>query len=207
MLNNIWDYLYNVYLGVGTNYENLGFEKNPLFSLRLMVLGLFIGIVIACIAAAYHKQVLGGIARKLIAEGCLSAETAKSAKELGYGKNFLAKHALCRSVSLRRVVKCVEENEFYERQNAEEAEYEQRREAEPKLPKYKAKEYLIDIENDRFFIPEELRIRAEVKFEKKGSGWLSSVWGIVILCVAFLIILLALPHIFDAIDGFVGIFK
>ena len=42
---DIWNYLYSVYLSVDGNYANLGFDKNTLFSLRLLVLGIFVGTV------------------------------------------------------------------------------------------------------------------------------------------------------------------
>ena len=198
---DIWNYLYDVYLRVDGDYQNLGFEKMPLFSLRLTVLGIFIGTVIACIAMAYNKEVLGGIARKLIADGCLSADTAKSADELGYIKNFLARSALRGSTSLRRVVRCVEEEEFYREQAADKEAYGQKRAENPSLPKYKEREYLIDLATAHFYIPEELRIRAEIKFDKKGSGWLSSVIAVIVLAILFFCLLLVLPMILEFLDG------
>lgn len=201
---DVWNYLYDVYLRVDGNYQNLGFEKMPLFSLRLTVLGIFLGMIVGCLAMAYHKQVIGGVVRKLIADGCNSADSAKTAAELGYLKNPLAKNALRGSVALRRVVRCAEEEKFYRDQAAEKEAYEEKRQQEPKLPKFKEREYLTEIATDRFYIPEELRIRAEIKFEKKGSGWISGVLGILCLLVIFFCLLLVLPHILQITDNFMG---
>ena len=198
---DVWNYLYDVYLRVDVSYENLNFTDSPLFSLRLTVLGIFIGTIIACVAMAYHKQVLGGIVRKLIAHGALSKNSAKSAVELGYGKNFLVKNALCRSVALKRVVRCVGEEEFILDQAQDKEEYEKKRAEGARLPRFKDREYLVDIESDVFYIPEELRIRAEIKFEKKGSGWLSTVLGIIGLIIIFFLLLLVLPHLLGFVDG------
>ena len=198
---DVWNYLYDVYLRVDGNYENLGFEKTPLFSLRLTVLGIFVGAIIACAAMAYHKTVLGGIVRKMISAGAVDGERAMSAEELGFGKNPLAKNAFCRSVSLRRVVRCVGEDEFLRMQAEEKAEYDKKRAEGEKLPKFKEREYLVDIENDLFYIPEELRVRAELKFEKKGSGWLATVLSIVALAVIFFLLLLVLPQLLGFVDG------
>lgn len=203
-LEDVWNYLYDVYLRVDGNYQNLGLEKMPLFSIRLLVLGLFLGGIIACVAAAYHKQVLGGIARKLIEKGCLSPETAMSAEELGYLKNPLAKNALLRSTSLRRVVRCVEEDSFYAEQRADMEAYAGKREENKKLPGYREREYIGDSKTDRYYIPEELRIRAEIKFEKKGSGWLSAVLSAVMMLVLFFVVLLVLPFILQFLDNFLG---
>lgn len=203
-LEDVWNYLYDVYLRVDGNYTNLGLEKMPLFSIRLLVLGLFLGGIIACVAAAYHKQVLGGIARRLIEKGCLSPESAMSAEELGYVKSPLAKNALVRSVSLRRVVRCVEEDDFYEKQRSDKAAYEEKRAENKKLPRYKELEYIGDAKTDRYYIPEELRIRAEIKFEKKGSGWISAVLSVIFMLILFFAVLLILPFVLQFLDNYLG---
>ena len=201
---DVWNYLYDVYLRVDGNYQNLGLEKMPLFSIRLTVLGIFLGIIIACVAMAYHKQFLGGVVRRLIERGCLSPENAMTAAELGYVKNPLIKHALEHSTSLRGVVKCVEEEEFYQQQAADMQVYEEKRRSEPKLPRYKSREYIIDTAADRFYIPDDKRIRAEIRFEKKGSGWLSTVISIAIMLVAFFALLLVLPQVLGFLDDLFG---
>jgi hypothetical protein len=48
----------------------------------------------AALYIIYIKNVVGAFIRKLLAEGCLSEETAKTAEELGYGKNPLIRAAL-----------------------------------------------------------------------------------------------------------------
>ena len=197
---DIWDYFYDVYIRVDGNYENLGLEKMPLFSIRLALLGIFIGSVIACIVMLYNKQIIGGIVRKLVADGCLTPESAKSVEELGFKKNPLIRNALLSDSTLRRFVKCVEEEAFYREQDTEREEYEKKRESEPSLPPFKDKKYLIDLENAHFYIPEEQRIGAEIKYEKKGSGWGSAIISIVVLAVIFFAVLLVLPMILGFID-------
>jgi hypothetical protein len=197
---DVWNYLYDVYLRSEGSYSNLGLEKMPLFSIRLTVLGIFIGIIIACIAMAYHKMVLGGIVRKLIEKECLSPESALSAEELGYGRNFLKKNALERSVSLRSIVRCAEEEEFLAAQEAERSAHDEKRKEDKSLKKYKTREYVIDANSDRFYIPEDKRILAEIKFEKKGSGWVSTAFAIVGVLILFFVVLLVLPQILTYID-------
>ena len=137
---DIWNYLYYIYLSVDGNYENLGFDRNTLFSLRLLVLGIFVGTIFACLSMAYNKQVLGNAVRRLLEKGATSPETALVYSDLGYSKkNFLIRHAFATSVSLRRVVKCVEEEEFYREQNEDMEEYEKKRKENKKLPRFKEK--------------------------------------------------------------------
>ena len=204
---DLWNYLYDVYLRVDGNYENIGFEKTPLFSLRLTVLGIFLGAVIACVIMAYNKQVLGGAIRRIIGMQALCADKAMTLEELGYNKNIIMRNAFRGSSTMRRFVKCVGEQEFIAEQNTRREEYEKRRAAGETLPKFKEIEYVIDPDTDKFYIPEELRIRAEIRFEKKGSGWISTLVTILLMCVVFFIVLLILPMIFGAADDFLGSFK
>lgn len=204
---DLWNYLYDVYLRVDGSYENIAFEKTPLFSLRLTVLGIFIGTVAACIIMAYNKQVLGGAVRRIISREALSVEKALTIKELGYRGNAIIRNAFIASSTLRRFVKCAGEEEFIAEQNRLREEHEQRIAAGEKLPKFKEITYVVDPATDRFYSPEDLRIRAEVRFEKKGSGWVSTVLTILFLCVAFFIILLVLPMVFGVVDNFLGAIK
>ncbi len=204
---DLWEYIYGVYLGADGTYENLGFGSSTVMSVRLVVLGLFIGVIIACIAMAYNKQVLGGFVRKLLADGCMSTESAKNLEELGYMKNPFIRGAVQKSVNLRRVVKCVEEDEFYARQNEEREIYEKKRTEEPSLPKFREQEYRVSASEDRFYIPEAMCETAERKFYAKGSSWLMTVIYIIVLCIAFFVLLLILPHILNTLNDFLGNFK
>lgn len=203
----LWQDIYELYLNVDQNYENLGLDTGTIRSVGLIVLGIFIGVVIACIAMAYNKQVLGGFVRKLLSESCRSAEGAKTLSELGYSKNVFIRSAVQRNVNLRRVLACVEEDNFYSEQNAEREEYEKKREENPTLPKYREREYLVDPARDHFYIPEDKCEMAEHKFDAKGSSWISTIIWIVVLLVAFFILLNFLPDILNTLDDFVGSFK
>ena len=178
-----------------------------MISVSAIVLGLFLGAIIACIAMAYNKQVLGGFVRKLLKDECKSVQNAKDLGELGYLKNPFIRGSVQKSVSLRRVVRCVEEDEFYERQNAEREVYEKKRAEEPSLPKFREQEYRVDASTDHFYIPEDMCDMAEQKFYAKGSSWLTTIIAIVVLCIAFFVLLIVLPKILQMADEFVGSFK
>ena len=71
----------------------------------------------------------------------------------------------------------------------------------------KTEKYMVDPATAHFYIPEELRIRAEIRFEKKGSGFKASIVGIILLCIIFFFLLLAMPLVLDMINDFLGSFK
>ena len=188
-------------------YSNLGLDTGNVRSVGLIVLGIFIGIIIACLAMAYNKQVLGGFVRRVLSENCRSAEGAKTLEELGYKKNPFIRSAVQRNVSLRRVLHCVEEEEFYREQNEDREAYEKKRAEEPTLPKFREREYLVDPSRDHFYIPEDKSEMAEHKFDAKGASWVSTIVWIAVIIIAFFIIMSFLPNILDTLNDFVGSFK
>lgn len=195
-----------LYLGVDSgHYENI--KMGSMFSLRHFLLGAFIGCVIACVAASFNKQVLGGFVRAMLACGCTSPEKAATLEEMGFHKKVAIRSAVKSSVNLRRVVKCVEEEEFYLEQARDKSQYDQKRADNPKLPKYKEKNYLIDVSTAHFYIPEELKYTADTKFEKKGSSWITLIISIAVLSVLFLAVLMLAPLMLELIDNALGNFK
>lgn len=210
---DLWEFIYGTYLSVDGNYQNLGLDTGVVTSVRVIALGIFLGTLFACVYMVYNKQVLGGAVRKMLSEeqDCSSSEKAKSLEELGLAKNPFIRSAVQRSVSLRRVVRCVEEEEFYRAQAERKAEYDKRREQQKevgaKLPKFHEIEYRVDPRNDRFYIPEELRSTAEGKFKSKGFSWGSAIIGILVLCIGFFIVLLVLPKVLTHVDDFLGGFN
>ena len=208
---NLWEFFYyDVYLNADQDYRNLGLDTGSMTSVRVIVLGIFLGAVIGCVYMTYNKQVLGSAVRKMLSEenGCRSKENAKMLSELGYAKNFLIKSAFANSVSLRRVIKCVEEEQFYLSQAERKAEYDKKRAEQGRsIPKFRELEYRIDAENDHFYIPEELCDMAEQKFRSKGFGWVATVIGILLICIGFFVVLLVLPKVLTYVDEFIGSFK
>ena len=201
---DVWNYLYDAYFNIGDGYTNLGTEQSPLITVGTVVFGIYIGAMIACIVMFYNRQVVGSAVRRMLEKKIHSREEAVTLQELGYTKNFLIRSMFRDSTSLRRVVKCVEEEDFYAEQNASKIEYDKKREEDKKLPKFREEIYRVDIENDHFYIPEDLEITAVTKFQKKGSTWLSMVISIVLLTVAFFALLFFLPWFLGQLDGAFG---
>ncbi len=129
-------------------------------SLDLIVWSVFIGIMIAGVMAVYNKRYLGNFVRALIAEEAFSKDKALTLEELGMNKNFLLKMEIKRGVVFKGIV------------------YEQDDEVvicdNTAVPVYREE---IDFNNARFFVPYELKHRAELKFDKKGTHIMLMVFG------------------------------
>ena len=201
---DLWNYLYDAYFNMGKGYENLGTDSSPLMTVGTVVFGLFIGSVIACIAVFYNRQVVGSSVRKMLDGKIHDREHAVRLSDLGYKKNFFIRSLFRDSNSLRKVVKCVEEEDFYAEQEKARLEYEEKRNSGEKLPRFRTEIYRVDVDNDRFYIPEELEITAVTKFKKKGSSWVAMLIGIIALTIIFFALLLFLPWFLGQIDDGFG---
>ena len=199
----LWYYFYNTYVNPTEYYENLGADSQTMLSVRLMILGLFIGISIAAFAAVFNKRVLGEVVRRLLKAGALSPDRALTLAELGYS-GWIVGLAVKKSTSLRRVVKCREEEEYDEKLDEKRKEYAERRKNGEKLPKFKETPYRINTLTDTFYIPEDMKYMADVKFEKKGTTWLGAILTVVVLAILFVALMVALPQIFELLDDVAG---
>ncbi len=177
-------------------YPNLGLEKNALFSLEFSILAIVFGLILACAVIAYHKQVVGKIARTFVEQECNSKEKAKTLEELGLHKNPLIRNAVCHDKALSNYLACVGKEEY----EADVKEKEEKDRAEGKKVK-KAPTYLIDAKTDRFYIPEELSADAATRYRLKGSGPLATVLTILALTAVFVALFFTLPTILTFING------
>lgn len=201
----LWQYFCRMYFTDETAYEHLHMGGGSLVSIPIIVFGLFLGVVIACFAVVFNKRVPGGFVRLLLKEAALSPDTAKTLPELNCADRLYLRYAVRNSVSLRRVVRCREEEEF-EAKEAEEAQaYAEQRANDPSLPKRRrAKPFAVDPDKHHFYIPENLKYTAEAKFEQKGSTWLGAVIFSVIMLVVCVVLLMFLPRILQLLNEFVG---
>ena len=198
-----WNSFYNTYVGGGA-YDNLGRGV----SLPWIIIGLFFVLVIAAITSVIGKSINGRFVKKIISDGALSPETAKTLPELDSADKLFIRRAVKKGVNLRRVLRCVEEEKFEEECKEKIERYEQMREEDPKLPKkLKVPKFKVDPDNHHFYIPEELRMTAEVKFDQSGISVAKSVASVIVLVIAFFAVLIYMPRILNTLDVIFNIFK
>ena len=190
------------------NYENLGLSGGSNFiSIPQMIAMMLIGVIIASFASIFNKRVLGDFVRLMLQYEATSVEKAKTLAEIGYLKNSTIRQALRRNPSLRRVVHCVEEEEFARDVEAQRAAYEERRANDKNLPPFIEPTYKMDVSTAHYYIAEKDKYMADIKFEKRGTNWFS--FGIVVVCCLILMVvaLYLLPDVFQYMDNFIGMFR
>ena len=200
----VWNFIYTTYVNPTEYYEYLNLGSGGLLSVRILIIGMFIGLIIALYTSVFNKRVLGDVVRSIIKKEAFSPEKALNLEDLGFEENAIIRLAVIKSTTLRRVVKCREEEKFIAEQNARRKEYNEHRAQNKKLPRFKEETYKINPYADTFYIPEDIRFMADVKFEAKGNTLKNAVLCSVLLVVALFVVLGALPAILSLVDSIAG---
>lgn len=207
LIEELWTYLSEKYLTIDiSQYQNLGIRvgDDGLINLSWAIVAFCLGMVIAAILAVYEKKGLGEFVRKLIYEDCYTPESAKTLYELGFRKNAAVRGAL-RSGSLSKIVKCAQKVAYDEQIAQKKAEYEQN--ATKDSPAFVSVPYKINYETDTFYIPKEDSYAADVRYDKKGSGWIAVLVVAVLSLVVAAFIIFILPEMLQMLDNFIGMMK
>ncbi|MBQ4091070.1 MAG: hypothetical protein IJC64_02005 [Clostridia bacterium] len=206
LLEELWEYFSETYFSPEMPYlENISFGTGTLISMQTIILGITVGIIVASASSIYTKRYIGDFVRKIIYEECFDKQRAKTLYDLGYLRSPGVRNTIKSYGSLSRWIRCVEEDEYME--NAEKAreEFEELHKNDPKPPKFQYPEFKRDLNTMHFYIPEDKKYAAEVKFEKQGANW-----GSFILVTAVSLILCAfvcyiLPDVIKMFDNFITV--
>lgn len=182
-------------------YDNLVFY-NRIQSFKLVLFAVWLGIIIGISYSYYTKDYLGRLVRRLLKNESLSPEKAMTLKELGYKRTFPLCIHLKKGGILSRYISTANGNEAIS--------------VKEKNKKFKKIRSLFgisdvtekyDFSSLRFYIPEEKKYKADVRFEKKGSNpaWFLT-WTIVITALAVLVYFLV-PELVTMLDNFITILK
>lgn len=207
LLEEIWSYISEKYLTLDVSmYQNLDIDlgKGGVINLSWAIVALCLGMVLAAILGVYEKKGLGEFVRKLIYEECYTPETAKTLYELGYHKNSAVRSAL-RSGSLSRIVVCTQKKEYDDAVAQKKQEYEAN--SAKGAPAFRSVAYKIDYQNDTFYIPKDKSYAADVRYDKKGSGWIAVLVVAVLSVLIALFVIFILPDMLQMLDNFIGLLK
>ena len=200
-LQDIANKYYDLYVEFSVEYTNINVYAPELKMILSIIIGIGVGIMIAAFMSLFTKRTLGDFVRRVIERDALSPESAKTLDELDYFDRLIIRRAVTKSVSLRRVLRCREEEEFYAEQKLKREEHEKKRAEDRSLGRFKETEYKVDADKDSFFIPENLKYMAEIKFDKKGATLRAAIATSLITLIACIAIILALPELLEFLDG------
>lgn len=139
--------------------------------MEMVIWCMFIGLMLASIFMFYQKKVIGAFVRALLSAEASDSASAKSLMELGYSRNYPVRSALRKGGALRKLVWETGDNYVENEQGI----------------KYSARQTPMDVNTARFYITNENRIRAELRYSEKGTDvFMLIITALVFLMVAYL---------------------
>ena len=168
-------------------YDHFSVTEQTANMINKIIPALIWGIIIASLAAFYCRRIVGDFVRTLVKKEAIDADAAVTLLDTGAFRSTVVRRELCRGAFLRKVVFCREEQNFLNE-------------------KGKDATYKIDFTKDHFYIPADLKDRAEIRFDKKGSGWLSVVLTIVLVPVVVALICRFMPNVLHLVDSVITFF-
>ena len=181
-------------------------------TLRGIILALAVGIIVSALLTARMRVGLGGFVKKLIREECLTSEKAKTLYELGYFRSPMIRRELERGSVLRMVVRCRERDDQESPDTPKTDADEDAKTNTEALEKPQKRTYVlqkaekIDFATAHFYIPEDLRYRAEIRFDEKGSSWRSAILLTVGAVVVAALLCAFLPDVVAFVDNLISFF-
>lgn len=160
-----------------TTYDHFSLTERAGNNLKNIFLGLIIGMIFAAIAAYYTRTVQGKFVRELIKRECLSPETAITLRECGFFCNPSVRRELSKGGTLSKITKL----------------------ADP--PEDPGAE--IDFLTARYYIPEDTKYRAEIRFRTQGSGLFFLILTSAVCIALCLLFFRALPSLLRLADGLI----
>lgn len=179
-------------------YENFDLTQ-PLFTMDMIIWGAVIGCGIGAIWSVISRRSLGMLIKKLKAAGADTPEKAVTLSELGLSKNPLLKQALKAGKPLRRYVQCANEDEFAVQRPSEE----KAAKAVRKIFSLEAEEkVLTDYTRARYYLPDEARYTAEVRYDMKGTDPAGLVISLILLIGLGFGLRFLIPELLTLLDNF-----
>ncbi len=160
-------------------------------TLSVIVWVVFFGVLFGSFYAYYQRRLLGDILRAFISQEAQDENSAKALSQIGYGtklKRSFASFALRKGSGLRKHIFAVYEEKEVEKKHrdqlfvkAEAAETEQ-----------------------RYYVPEDKRIVAEVRYDGKGTDLKTLAIATAALLAAAILIVSFLPWFIDKYNSLMG---
>ena len=184
-LGELISYFHQTYFSIRFGaYDNFSVTEQTASIINKIIPALIWGIIIASVATVLCRQIVGQFVRTLIKNEALSPDAGMTLLATGYFRSTVIRRELCHSAFLRKVVFCREEQEYL-------------------VEKGKDATYKIDFTRDHFYIPEDLKYRAEFRFNPKGSGWRSVVLSVILVPVFVGLLCRFMPDILKLADSLI----
>lgn len=177
------------------NYQNFDIDVNG-DTMLIIIWGLYIGIMAGVLGSIICRVYSGRIVQALIKAGAVDDSTSKTLAELGLSKQYMVRRMLRAESSLRRMVMVTEGTGVKESGTGKASRFWHEKFIRDDIPQK------LDYTTARFYLPEDKRISAEVRYQKEGHPILSFILAAIGLFIAAYFATVAVPELLQMLDNF-----
>lgn len=172
-------------------------EMNPLMSLEVMVWCLCGGLILGALSSYFTRRDASLLVNKLITDGIHTPEKAVTLEEAGFASNLPLRLSLRAGKPLRRMLLCVNEGDFPTKKCGFIRRF------------FTGEREIVqtDLKTARFYLPEEMKYRAETRYNVKNVTPLDLILSVAILIAAGFVAIYAAPKLVDLLGGFLSSFS
>ena len=153
-------------------------------TVELVAVSVFIGAVFATVMMYINRTLAGKAVRAIINTNAIGRENAKTLQELGLSNSVFVLRELKKKGVLRKLVSEADD-EIVDL---------------PDGSSYYTREKPLDLKQGRFYIREENRVRAELRYSSKGSDIFMLLISIILYLVIAYGVYMFIPFIIDFFD-------
>lgn len=174
-----------------------------MLTLGIIIWGLCAGIIIGAAISYYHRIYLGKIVRALLKEEILGKENAVTLEELGLKNSIFFRNALQEGKSLRRCIEIANPDECVtEKKQNGFVRFMKKLFTHSSEPKK-----VVRTETARLYIPEDLKYKADARFEKKGHEGIMLIVCVVLTLGVGVGLTKVIPIILNLLDDVISLYK
>ena len=173
------------------NYNNFDLSSLSGETMGVLVWGICIGVIIGTLISIFYKVYMSSFIKALVKNEIHTEETSKTVNDLDFiGKWYIKNELKYPYKSLRRYVLCANENEAEEKSKGRKKDFTK-----------------LSMEKARFYLPEENKINAELRFSEIKNPVGSFVITAAVMIAAAFFVLYAAPELLQMLDNFITIVK
>lgn len=168
-------------------FENFDIDVNSSalpFLIWAICIGIAIGVLLSMICRVYSHRIV----KAAVDSGADSEKNARTITEMGLGNKWIIRRMLRTDSGLRRILCCVNEAEF----------------PEPKKTKFFGERTVkTPFDTARFYLPEEKRITAELRFPEEAHPVRNCILAAAALVLVGFLLMTVIPELLTMTDNFV----
>ena len=179
------------------SYDNFDLVSINSPSFLFLVGALYVGILLGVLSALILRVHSHKIVKALAEHGAADRESAATLEQLGLSGNRFVRSLLKTDSALRRTVLCANEAEFTERKPSALTRFWRNKILRDPLPP------ATDFEVARFYLPEEKRVSAELRYSEEKHPVRSFILAALGLLALALFTIFVLPELLIMVDNLI----